>query len=333
MRATCVPIVIGDDMEGSVEKARKKGLPVLYLDNISDQHATPFRATFRKVRNEPEFTNPVKRPGSINLVGYPRAEEVAGLLSFLARLGVSVNCRMLPEVDLRVMRRYRAADLAVLFDTTLYDRTYEEVFGEIDLPTIRPIGPYGVEGTRRWLRTIADTLGRNQRFDELWNEACGPKAHEMESLKPAASGYTLGFVLDEERVQMLEEPRRMTGVPILEMLDEMGFGVELLCYLPSRGHRPTENAIQRMVDRGRAVATFSDKRELEERLRESTAQAFYSEHFFDRRLTRCGKAQFSVSAFRMGVEGAVETARDLLSACRMPFYRKYAGYLGDAFPT
>jgi hypothetical protein len=33
----------------------------------------------------------------------------------------------------------------------------------------------------------------------------------------------------------------------------------------------------------------------------------------------------------MGADGAIETLKQLLSVCRMPFYRKYAGYLGQAF--
>jgi hypothetical protein len=33
----------------------------------------------------------------------------------------------------------------------------------------------------------------------------------------------------------------------------------------------------------------------------------------------------------MGVDGGLKTLQSLLSICRMPFYRKYSGYLGKPF--
>ena len=76
---------------------------------------------------------------------------------------------------------------------------------------------------------------------------------------------------------------------------------------------------------------FNDAPELEARLRDSPAEAFYSELYYDRRLTRCGKAQFSVSDFALGLAGAVQTAQHLLRVCELPFYRKYGAHMGAPF--
>ena len=334
MRATCVPIVIGDDMEGSVERFKKKSsLPIIYLDNIADQFATPFRDTFRKVKDDPEFKDPVKRPGSINLLGFPKHAEMAGLIGFLKQLDITVNCRMLPEIDVKVMKRYRAAEVAVLFDTLLYDRTYSDVIGDIDLPTIRPMAPYGVAGTKRWLRTIAEAVGRADNFEATWESVYGEKEKQFEALKKSVAGYGLGFVVDSERILMLSEPRRLTGIPMIEMLDEMGFGLDFLFFAPSAAAESGSAALTELRAQGRRTAVFRERDELEQQLRAAHAQAFYSENFFDRRLTRSGKGQFSVNLIQMGVEGAIETLQQLLAVCRMPFYRKYAGYLGQPFPT
>jgi len=334
VRATCVPIVIGDDMEGSVERFKKKtGLPVVYLDNIGDQNATPFRDVFRTVKDDPEFKAPVKIPGSINLLGFPRESEMAPLLELLAGLGVSVNCRILPEVDVKVMRRYTRAELAVLFDTSLYDSSYREIVGDIELPSIRPTAPYGVRYTRQWLWEVASALGRpREAFEAAWQAKARSFEVEWERLRTQVGGYRLGFVVDEARIRLFAEPRLWMGIPVVDVVREMGFGLDLLVRVaPGRSQVDAVRMLGDLGGEGCRVSAFSSPTELGRLLNDSEAQAFYSDVYFDRRLTRSGKGQFSTQLFQMGVEGALATLKQLLALCRMPFYRKYAGYLGQAF--
>jgi len=63
------------------------------------------------------------------------------------------------------------------------------------------------------------------------------------------------------------------------------------------------------------------------RLAESKADAFFSCHFFDWRVTAAGKNLFSLQHFEMGLRGAVRTAERLLGICRTPFYRSYHRHL------
>jgi hypothetical protein len=332
VRATCVPIVIGDDVEGSVERFKKKsGLNVIYMDNVTDQHATPFRLTFRRVKDDPEFERQPKIPGSVNLIGFPGGSEMEALVAFLAELGVTVNCALLPDVDVDVMRRYKAAEVAVLFDTVLYDKAFEEVIGDIDLPSIRPAAPFGVRQTREWLRAVASAVGRDQRFDDLWSERFAEPEQQWSALCARVAGYRLGFVVDEERAQLLTEPRRLMGIPIVAMLAEAGFGLDFLVHVPADSRRTADAILGSMPTPDSRVLPFSSPAELSGRLHDSTAQAFYSEVFFDRRLTRSGKGQFSCAHFRVGLEGAIAAVQQILAVCRMPFYRRYSRYLGEAF--
>jgi hypothetical protein len=147
----------------------------------------------------------------------------------LASLGITVNCRILPEVDVAVMRRYTRAELAVLFDTSLYDSSYREIVGDIELPSIRPTAPYGVRHTRQWLWEVASSLGRSREaFEAAWDGVARSFDEEWARLRKQAVGYRLGFVVDEQRLQMFAEPRLWMGIPILDVLREMGFGLELL---------------------------------------------------------------------------------------------------------
>jgi hypothetical protein len=123
------------------------------------------------------------------------------------------------------------------------------------------------------------------------------------------------------------------GIPIVDMLKEMGFGLDLLVRLPSgmdpqAMEKEAHRKLGDLVDDTVRVSAFSTPDELGKLLAASEAQAFYSDIYFDRRLTRSGKSQFSTKGFQMGAEGAIESLKQLLSVCRMPFYRKYASYLG-----
>ncbi len=333
VKATCVPVVIGDDMEASVEKFRKAtNLPVVYVNDKEDLHSSPMRSTYRAVRGDLEFKHPVKRPGSINLLGFPRDDEMAPLLRFLEALGITINCRLLPEIDLKILKRYRAADLSVLSEAKLYDQSFEEIFGEIDVPVLRPTEPFGLARTRRCLYQIAEAMGKLEGFDTLWHAHFGEAERRYLAMQQEAVGFVLGFVVDATSLKILLEPQRSTGIPMLALIQEMGFTADFLVYVPPErtGVDPTLATLQSL---GYQATPFSDPTGLNQELRNSRAQAFYSETYFDRRLTRSGKAQFSIAVAQVGVDGALASLERILAVCKMPFYRRYAGFLGRAFPT
>ena len=121
------------------------------------------------------------------------------------------------------------------------------------------------------------------------------------------------------------------GIPVLDVLREMGFGIDLLVRAASGKDEDARKLVGPLAAEGDRISAFATPADLGRLLRESEAQAFYSEVFFDRRLTRSGKGQFSTQVFQIGIDGATAAIRQLISICRTPFYRKYAGYLGSAF--
>ncbi|MEE8424464.1 MAG: hypothetical protein V3S11_01480, partial [Elusimicrobiota bacterium] len=72
---------------------------------------------------------------------------------------------------------------------------------------------------------------------------------------------------------------------------------------------------------------FSNPKELARLLEDGPFRAVYSDIFFDERITRAGKAQFSMRHFETGAEGAVRSLERLLGVCRLPFYKRYREYL------
>jgi hypothetical protein len=113
---------------------------------------------------------------------------------------------------------------------------------------------------------------------------------------------------------------------MLELLSEMGFGVDVLAYA---GDRPRPPAAERFDDI--EVRWYRDIGELDELLADPRVAAWYSELYYDRRLSRNGKNAFSMRQFNMGLSGAIDSLESMLSLANMSFYRSYARHLGPAF--
>ena len=133
---------------------------------------------------------------------------------------------------------------------------------------------------------------------------------------------------------------------MLPALREMGFGLEWLLWCGCRGACGKESlptagpcgaiaagASGREICAGkeqrRGIRRFHGPEDLDAGLRDESVHAFYSDFAFDRRLSRTGKAQFSLAFFEPGLEGAQRSVERLLGACRLPFYKDYARYLAE----
>lgn len=324
LRNSCVPKVIGDDLE-AIARAfeRDSGIPTAIVDELEDQHASPLSALLRRQQQTGGFDGTGFTANRLNLVGYPRSPPMLGLASLLSQLGLVVNAQLVPDVQLEFVDRYTRAALQVLQDAQLFDATFEQLFGNVDIPTLRPPSPFGPAGCQEWLRVIAGAMGVAEGVAAVWSAAWSEHAAEWARLRERAREHCLGFVVDRDRLAALRAPRQLTGVPVLDAVVEMGFQVELLCF-DDGAPAPAE-----LAEPGWRVATFSTAAELAEALRSGTAEAVYSEYTFDPRLTRCGKAAFSVADFGPGPAGAVGTLRTLVRRCRLPFYRKYGALMED----
>jgi hypothetical protein len=114
------------------------------------------------------------------------------------------------------------------------------------------------------------------------------------------------------------------------MLEELGFALDVFLQVRDRetARKAAEevHAVFALPERHRLQA-FDSPAGMAGRLAESKADAFFTSHFFDWRVTAAGKNLFSLQHFEMGLRGAVRTAERLLGVCRTPFYRRYGRYL------
>jgi hypothetical protein len=180
------------------------------------------------------------------------------------------------------------------------------------------------------MRTIAVALGKEKECVDSWERHLRSQQPVWNKLVKEAKKYRLGFVADALQMELLMKPEIFTVIPLLRVVEEMGFGIDLLIYDDSEGSSgvnfPGIRNILRYPEALR-IRKFDSVESLHALLRDDSTHAVFSNVFFDKRLTRNGTGQFSFSTFEMGLQGAVRTMERLVTICRLPFYRKYAKYL------
>ncbi|MBM4353303.1 MAG: hypothetical protein FJ109_05810 [Deltaproteobacteria bacterium] len=350
---TCTPVVAGEDVSGLVHRV---GLscPVPLMHTAPHIDGNPLADFFARRKKERGFTPHAPHPGLVNLVGFPTNRGTDELCRLLARAGIRVNDRAFPRVDLRLFDTYLKASLQVFYPEHYLARLRDALFSDLPLVTLEPEAPFGFERTRAWLTAVIDAgtapsaaAGTPGPQGEVATDCCnatsdgiaegyggkhsvileewGARLPEWDRHRSEAATCTLGFVVDSWRVERLADPSVNFALPLLALLAEMGFRIELLLY----GKGGTVPSALEEAARGLAPGAditlrgFGTEDELTEALALSQAQAFYSDFTQDQRLARAGKARFSSRVFEMGFAGAVRTLERLVSVCRLPFFRRY----------
>lgn len=310
VRSTCVPHVIGDDMEEPVRRWKGRG-EIVYDDVFASEDGDLVERLLAEAIDRGKRRR--GRPAAIALAGLVEGPALHELVALLGDAGIDVVGTQVPRIDLASAPAWRTAAVQVLVPGPYFEKVYERVLRPLPLETVEAPAPCGIAATRRWLATIAGALGREERMRGAWRAAMRASAAERRRVRQEAGRRRLGFVVDDAECAALEDPMRMGGVPVLGMVSEMGFGVDLMVH--GDGEVPEGPGIE--------VHRFGDQATLERLLRELPCGAIYSDLYADPRIAAAGKMPFSLQAFEPGLGGALRTADRLAHACRADFYRKY----------
>ncbi|MBI5210048.1 MAG: AAA family ATPase [Elusimicrobia bacterium] len=326
--STCLPTAVGDDLMASLRRLGKKhGVEIHFANPAAQQFSHPVRDWFVKEvdKLEPGSVRPDKK--LVNLIGFPATDSTDEVVGLLESIGLKVNTPLLPRIDPASARRFVAAGLSVLYPEPGFEPHYAElkpVFDQWRMTTVSPPPPYGFRGTAAWLGAVAARTGADKAA--LARLAAALKEGSLRSRRDAASSPAcrLGFVLDAHSMRRLCSPQGFHGVPLLTLLKELGFGLDLLVYAEGSRPRPA------VKEPGLNISWFKTEPEMRRLLERGTFQAVYSEFCFDGRLASAGKSRWSVMDVEMGPEGARRTAERLRKLCGWSFYADYRRYLGDA---
>jgi hypothetical protein len=325
IQAGCLPEVTGDDIEASAARTKDRlRLPVVAVG----QHNDVAGASFGDLLERETFALDRRLDSrGVVLLGMPAFLGRSELLELLKRADVNVLGVVLPEIPDNAIESLRRASVVVEYPWDRYTVTTRRLAERLaPVRSLRPRPPYGFENTRRWLLSIGAAVDRREAVEAEIAGVMAKLAPRWELLRGRARQLRVGFVIEHGNWRAALSTQRSLGVPMLELLSEMGFGIEILAYAGERGRTPEPERFDDIH-----VRWYRSVDELDEYLADPRVVAWYSEMYFDRRLTRNGKNSFSMRQFSMGFHGALDTLESMLRVGNMSFYRSYRRYLGPAF--
>ncbi len=331
--ATCVPTMLHDDSAGLLARFRARSeIPVYHVTEERPSATAGLVSILRERLASLDAAPAEKRPTGVNLVGYAEDERGEDLTGLLDEVGVAVNVSVLPVLQLEDLDRLGGAGVQVLRPDEQLDDLYAP-FRELPLTTVEADAPYGPARTGRWLAAVGDALGRREEVLARWEGSWAARAQEWTELRTRAGQHTLLLVLRLDQLERLGEPRRCHAVPLIPVLDEMGFRLALA--IPAAGFdadelraRARESWASQASQPPARLDILPGPSELEELLHSGAFAACLSDIRFDGRLNAAGVGRFCAGDLRMGPGGALATLRRLLRICEVPFSRRYARFLG-----
>ena len=286
MNHLCTPVVIGEDLEGLARRcAAVGGRPVLESSRQSKTQGNLLGRVLRMLRSEPQFCAAVARPAAVNLFGFGKRFRDEELVPWLQALGLEVNETILPEVKLSSLRRITVAQHNVI--CTPNDHTAEVVQELGDLPRnwIQVPAAYGLARTRACLSQIAQATGRREAGAEQLEQRWSAMRPAWDALVEQARGLRLAFVVAADTLALLDSSQGLQ-VPVLEVLAEIGFGVDLLCYAPREPLLLDSIPVAWSKACDLRSHCFRTTQQLAELLRQGSFQAVYTDFAFDWRVAR-----------------------------------------------
>ncbi len=334
INSTCVPVVIGDDVDKVMERFRDRCEGGLFHLSPRTLDATELMMQFLDSARERAVAEARIEPGSIELVGYRSGRTHHELLELVRRCGITVRGSILPKLSAPLMEQAMGAEVLVFRPSVHLSAMYDRVFRSCGTKRISPAAPYGFAGTSAWLEAVAESVGRGAAAAETVRLATDRYQAELDALKEAAAGHEITFVAGVGDLPRLVDPESATGLAVLPVVAELGYRVRVL------GDNSAPAAFRDFSDRLRAwcanaglevaVDSFATPAELEQALGGVRGGAVFSEFFYDYRISRAGRAQLSARDFEMGFDGAMRTARRLARLVRTPWYGRYAGLAQDS---
>jgi hypothetical protein len=325
IQAGCLPEVTGDDIDAAAARTKDVlRLPVVAVGQHNDVAGASFGELFDRdsVSLDRELN-----PHGVALLGMPAFVGRRSLIGLLERAGVDVLTVVLPDIPDGAIESLSRASVLVEYPWDRYTETMRRLSDRLaPVRSLRPRAPYGFENTRSWLLSVGAAVDRRAEVEAEIAVAMAKLGPRWELLRGRARQLRVGFVIEHGNWRSALSTARSLGVPMLELLSEMGFGIEILAYAGERGRTPEPERFDDIH-----VRWYRTVEDLDEQLADPRVAAWYSEMYFDRRLTRNGKNSFSMRQFSMGFHGALDTLESMLRVGNMSFYRSYSRYLGPAF--
>jgi nitrogenase iron protein NifH len=312
----CTPLVLQEDLSRvCADVGKRTGIKILLenYNNPEDPLKPGLRAEALVETLRASARNSIATY-HVNLLGWPEAFHRS--LSRLLELH-GIRTAPFPRRDIDAARAIAASRIQIAHGQP--DAAMALAFKRLRIRTLTLPAPFGIRATERWLDGVLRALKRRPRASLI------PKAVLAEQRRLAAHcrGFKAGFVVSVEELGWLLNPEPAAGIPSLDMLREMGFGI-LVFLRDDAGAGDRDRSI--LVARARRlygakILTFSTPARLRRLLiGDAALRLVYSDLRADPRIIALGKSALSSADFEPAFDGALATTRRLLKRCSWNFY-------------
>jgi len=173
----CAGSLIGDDVK-SIARTMNFECPVVALDTggikgtFNDGYTMAAKAFFEEISGE----TVIPEPSTVNIIGVTRAyynfaEDCKELKKLLELLNIKVNSFVSEELTLEQAKQLRRAALNIVIHPELGRELAVLLEKKYNVPFVELNPPYGLNGSKTWLKEICHRLADEQELLEKLDQA------------------------------------------------------------------------------------------------------------------------------------------------------------------
>jgi hypothetical protein len=199
------------------------------------------------------------------------------------------------------------------------------------MDTIFPPVPYGFKNTIAWIQEVTGFFNISLDGVVWWDAYFQPRIKRWNDLIQKAQHYRIGFIVSPREIEaLIAENKFPHGVHILELLEEMGFRIEVAVRAAQDSFSSMREQVLSCfnVPAVHTVTLLEDADDIDDFIDTSSCHCFYSDIYYDTRIIMNGKNAFSSFIFEKGFEGAIRSLEKLLNLCETSFFNEYKEYNG-----
>ncbi|MGC8926348.1 MAG: nitrogenase component 1 [Myxococcota bacterium] len=327
---TCTPVVIGEDVESLVKKAKQRRKDLLYLTVTPQSMEVVLKDLFKI----PSKRMKRKAHNLINLMGYEDDNYIRQLIKFLKDLGIEVNSTVIPDVSVKTLNKYFKGGVDILKPNSLWSHLYMQLNSMSGHKYISIDSPYGFFGTIRWIIELLRIPGRKISEDEIMKRIKPEIIDRYLRLREAMKSIGVIFIVRKDEVGYLTDSAKSWGVPLIKFFREMGSKIEV--FIKAQSLEEAKSASTQLLGfisdyHNFEIRYFDSFENMMRLIKSSMAQLVFTNHSNDWRITSGGKHSLSLTDFEVGFEGAIYTMENILNLANNQFFKRYARYLQRDF--
>jgi hypothetical protein len=260
-------------------------------------------------------------PAGVNLCGYftadaPARAEVEALL---AAVGVRVRGVAFPYVDPASVAALASASLWVVSPWAVVEKGLGAAVDGLGLKALRTPGPFGMDGTRRWVDAIATALGLPPLDAGRFESLVRPWQAAWEGVRARLAGRSAALVAPGAHLAEALGPAFFYGLDPVALLRDLGLRV----FLVPTGQPGDACKDPGAIPDGVELILPAPGEPVSGTLRRAGCDLVYSDYATDARVLAAGAMPFGVRDLEPGPGGAVRTGQRILARCGTPFFRSY----------